>query len=73
MKGTDEDEGCPSAFDDEDDIAVADCGLDDEFESWMDQISLDINDMQDYKPFPSKMFALLFFLVHGPHPIVSIC
>ena len=39
----------------------------------MDQISLDINDRQDYKPFPSKMFALLFFLVHGPHPIVSIC
>eukprot|EP00731_Ephydatia_muelleri_P012809 Em0007g119a len=68
-QGTDADAGCPSAFDEEDDIAVADCGLDDEFESWMDQISLDINDRQDYKPFPSKMFALLFFLVHGPHPI----
>ena len=68
MKGTDEDAGCPSAFDDEDDIAVADCGLDDEFESWMDQISLDINDRQDYKPFPSKMFALFFFwfMVHTP-------
>ena len=73
MKGTDEDAGCPSAFDDEDDIAVADCGLDDEFESWMDQISLDINDRQDYKPFPSKMFALLFFFGSWSTPHCSIC
>lgn len=61
LKGADEDVGCTSAFDDEDDIAVTDCDLDDDFESWMDQTSVDINDREDYKPFPSKMFALLFF------------
>ena len=25
----------------------------------------------DYWPFPSKEFALLYFLVNGPHPLVS--
>jgi len=25
---------------------------------------------QDYWPFPSKEFALLYFLINGPHPLV---
>lgn len=29
-----------------------------------------VND-SEFAPFPSKVFALLFMLVHSPHPIVS--
>ena len=50
---------------------MTDSDLEDDFEAWMDQM-VHINDTEDYKPFPSKNFALLYFLVHGPHPVVSI-
>ena len=49
---------------------MADCGLDDEFESWMDQISM-TNKITNH--FPATCSHCYFFLVHGPHPIVSIC
>ena len=29
-------------------------------------------DVQDYHPFPSKVFALLYFMLQGPRPVVSI-
>ena len=25
----------------------------------------------DFSPFPNKQFAMLYLLLHGPHPIVS--
>ena len=42
-----------------------------QFQAWMDQIADQYNELEDYSPFPSKIVALLYFLVHGPHPVVS--
>ena len=63
--------GCTSALGDENEF-VTDSDVDDDFEAWMNQIALNVNDGDDYQPFPSKMLALLLFPVHGPHPFVII-
>ena len=43
----------------------------DQFQAWMNEIADQSNELEDYSPFPSKIFALLYSLVHGPHPVVS--
>ena len=60
-----------SALGDENEF-VTDSDVVDDFEAWMNQIAVNVNDGDESQPFPSKMLALLFFLVHGPHPFVSI-
>ena len=42
----------------------------DQFQAWMNEICQS-DQLEDYSPFPSKICALLYFLVHGPNPVVS--
>ena len=51
---------------------MTDSDVDDDFEAWMNQIALNVNDGDDYQPFPSKMLALLLFPVHGVHTLLSL-
>eukprot|EP00731_Ephydatia_muelleri_P021815 Em0014g406a len=74
-QGTDEDAGCPSAFDDEDDIAVADCGQQNSyvylvyFESDWDFSSKPESLWNDDERFQAPMAAL----PNGEHIFVRDC
>eukprot|EP00731_Ephydatia_muelleri_P019452 Em0012g277a len=50
------------------DAADSDEFADKDFEDLVKQFRVD--EKMSYYPFPSKIFALLYILIHGPHPIV---
>ena len=64
------DTDCESPMDNEE-TPEDDSDAADQFQAWMNEITDQSNELEDYSPFPSKIFALLYFLVHGPHPVVS--
>lgn len=41
-----------------------------QFEGYFEELGNTTN--ENYYPFPSKIFALLFFLVYSPHPMVNV-
>ena len=56
--------------DDVEDVVDDDDDDDPDIVEWFD--GLGQSNTSNYHPFPSKIFALLFFLVNSPHPMVCL-
>ena len=60
----------PSSVDTCDEIAAEDADAFEAVEACFEELNKTTNG--SYLPFPSKDFALLFFLVNSPHPMVRL-
>ena len=45
------------------------CSLD--LDDLLSEEQLQLLDVNEYHPFPNKVFALLYFLLQGPRPVIS--